>query len=454
MPNTIENHQDLLAFLKSKKIMEVECLVPDLAGIPRGKILPVENFASGLKNRGMRVPETVFQMSVTGSYSDKISDTSRDLFLIPDPKTARIVPWYKDDPTLQIICDAEFLDGSPTPIAPRAVLHRVLQAYEELGMRPVVAPEIEFYLVDRNEDPDYPLRTPIGRTGRRDTSRQSLSVDAVNEYDSTLNTLFDFCEESLIDIDTLSHEGGAGQIEVNFNHGDPMEMADQAFLFKRTLREAAFRHQIYATFMAKPMQHEPGSAMHIHTSLVDGKGRNLFSSPKSGKETATFHHFLGGLQRHILAAMPFLAPYVNSYRRLTRGLDAPINTHWGYDNRTVGFRIPLDKAESRRIENRIAGADVNPYLIIASNLACGLIGLNERQRARKPLESKRSAWDLQHQLPLTLYEALDRMGRDKAFREIIGEDFTDLYAIVKEEEMDEFQKVISPWEREHLLLSV
>ena len=451
----IGTREELLSFLKGRKIMEVECLVPDLAGMPRGKILPVEKFVAGLEGRGMRVPETVFQMSVTGSYSDEIADTSRDLFLIPDPKTARIVPWYHEDPTLQIICDAEFLDGSPTPIAPRGVLRHVLDAYEEMDIRPIVAPEIEFYLVDRNEDPDYPLRTPIGRTGRRDTSRQSLSVDGVNEYGEVLNTMFDYCEESRIEIDTLSHESGAGQIEVNFHHGDPMEMADQAFLFKRTLREAAYRKSIYATFMAKPMQHEPGSSMHIHTSLTDVKtGHNLFSSPKAGKETALFHHFLGGMQRHVLAAIPFMAPYVNSYRRLMPGLDAPINTHWGYDNRTVGFRIPLDKPQSRRVENRIAGSDVNPYLLIATNLACGLLGLREKRRARKPLESKKSAWDLQHQLPLTLYQALDRMTRDKAFREVMGDDFTRLYAIVKEDEMDEFQKVISPWERENLLLSV
>ena len=454
-PQEIRTEDDLLAFLKHERIEEVECLVPDVAGIARGKILPRDKFIAGMRGRGLRVPETVFHMTVTGGYPEETSETSRDLFLSPDPETARIVPWYNEEPTLQIICDAQFMDGTPASLAPRAVLRDVLDRFAEAGLKPVVAPEVEFYLVDINDDPDYPLRTPIGRTERRDTARQALGVDAVNEYAGMLERLFDYCEASQLDVDTLTHESGAGQIEINFDHGDPLAMADQAFLFKRTAREAAFRHKMYATFMAKPMQHEPGSALHIHQSLIDVKtGRSAFSTARSGKETATFLHYLAGLQNHMLAAMPLVAPYVNSYRRLTKGVDAPINTHWGYDNRTVGFRVPLDDPQARRIENRIPGADSNPYLAIAASLACGLAGLSEKRRPRKALDSHRSAWDLQHQLPLTLYEALDRLHRDKAFRSALGEDFTELYAAIKVSEMEEFQKVISPWEREHLLLSV
>ncbi|MGR4000900.1 MAG: glutamine synthetase family protein [Alphaproteobacteria bacterium] len=454
MSSGIVDVQDLFSFIREHKIEEVECLVPDVSGIARGKILPTEKFLGSLENRGLRIPETVYHMTVTGGYSEKTTDTSRDLYMLPDPRTARLVPWY-EEPTLQIICDTEFLDGTQTHLAPRRVLQRVLSYFEERGLRPVVAPELEFFLVDVNDDPDYPLRTPIGRSGRRDNARQALGVDAVNEYSQTLEKVFNYCEDSGIDIDTLSHESGAGQIEMNFNHGDPLEMADQAFLFKRTVREAAMRHKIYATFMAKPMREEPGSALHIHQSILDIKtGRNRFSTARAGQETSLFHYYLGGLQRHMLGAMPIMAPYVNSYRRLARGVDAPINTHWGYDNRTVGFRVPLDRPEARRIENRIAGADANPYLAIAASLACGLAGLDEHRRSRKALDSHRSAWDLQHQLPMTLYEALDRMRRDKKLQALLGVDFIETYANIKESELEEFQKVISPWEREHLLLSV
>ena len=167
-----------------------------------------------------------------------------------------------------------------------------------------------------------------------------------------------------VDVDTLTHEGGSAQMEMNFNHGDALELADQALLFKRGVREAALRHNVYATFMAKPMQGEPGSSMHIHQSVVGNKsGRNLFAT-KAGKDTKLFLSHIAGLQRYLPAAMPLLAPNVNSYRRLIPESDAPINTHWGTDNRTVGFRVPISPASGRRVENRVAGADANPYLCL------------------------------------------------------------------------------------------
>ena len=450
-PEAVES---LEALVKERRIEEVECLVPDLAGVARGKILPTDKFLAGLRSRGIRIPDSVFQMGITGRYPEEVPDNTRDLCMAPDAATARVVPWYADEPTLQVVCDAEHLDGGPVRSAPRSVLRRVLDQYAEMGLRPVVAPEVEFYLVEMSTDPDLPLRTPVGRSGRRETARAVFGVDAVNEFAHILEDVFNWCEDSGIDIDTLAHESGAGQIEMNFNHGDPMLMADQVFLFKRTVREAALRHKVHGTFMAKPMRSEPGSALHIHQSLINEKtGRNAFSHG-TGRETALFLAYMGGLQQHVLAATPLFAPYVNSYRRLTRGIDAPTNTHWGYDNRTVGFRVPIDRPEARRIENRVPGADANPYLAIAATLACGLIGIREKRRPRKPLGTERSAWDLSHALPLTLYEALDRFERSKPLREALGEEFTEIYAAVKRSEMEDFLEVISPWEREHLLLAV
>ncbi len=196
-------------------------------------------------------------------------------------------------------------------------------------------------------------------------------------------------------------------MEMNFNHGDPMALADQTFLFKRTVREAGLRHKVYATFMAKPMQHEPGSSMHVHQSVVDSKnGRNLFAR-KNGEDSALFHHYIGGLQKYLPAVMPILGPNVNSYRRLMPYSDAPINTHWGYDNRTVGLRVPQSDPRGRRVENRIAGADANPYLAIAASLACGYLGMVEKLSPRPPVDG--SAYRLAHSLPRTLYDALQRL---------------------------------------------
>ncbi len=315
-----------------------------------------------------------------------------------------------------------------------------------------MAPELEFFLVDVNTDPDYPLMSPIGRSGRRETSRQSYGVDAVNEFDPLFEDVYDFCEAQKIDIDTLSHEAGAAQMEMNFNHGPALQLADQAFQFKRTVREAGLRHKIYATFMAKPMQGQPGSSMHIHQSLLSAKtGRNLFAQ-RDGKDTTLFHHHIAGLQKHLPAVMPLIAPNVNSYRRLVRDSDAPINTHWGYDNRSVGLRVPHSEAEHRRVENRVAGADANPYLAIAASLACGYLGMTERQKPRPPVEG--SAYRLAHTLPRTLYDSLHRFNASKSIKKVLGAKFVDAVTLVKETELEAYQEVISSWEREHLLLNV
>ncbi|WP_282606910.1 glutamine synthetase family protein [Pelagibius sp. Alg239-R121] len=447
--------ESIEAFLKEHKIDEVECLVPDMAGIARGKILPAAKFVQGMRNNGLRIPEGVFVQTVNGHYPDNedavISPAVQDVYLLPDPSTIRVVPWYSD-PTAQVICDAFFLDGGPVDISARHLLRRILSLYEEKSWQPIIAPELEFFLVDVNTDPDYPLEPPIGRSGRRETSRQAFGVDAVNEFDPLFEDVYDYCEAQNLDVDTLTHESGAAQMEMNFNHGDPLLLADQAFLFKRTVREAGLRHSVYATFMAKPMQDEPGSSMHIHQSLLSSEtGKNLFSQ-KNGKDTKLFHQHIAGLQKHLPAMMPLLAPNVNSYRRLIPDSDAPINTHWAYDNRTVGLRVPHSDASGRRVENRLAGADANPYLAIAASLACGYLGMTQKLKPRSPVEG--SAYRLAHTLPRTLYDALSRFNGTRAIKPILGEKFIDAVTIVKETELLAYQKVISSWEREHLLLNV
>ncbi|MEI8597780.1 hypothetical protein P4S64_09520 [Vibrio sp. M60_M31a] len=159
-----------------------------------------------------------------------------------------------------------------------------------------MAPELEFFLVKKNLDWDYPLEPPIGRNGRPETARQSFSIDAVNEFDPIFEDMYDFCEAQGLDVDTLVHESGAAQMELNFDHGEPLDLADQVFLFKRTVREAALRHDVYATFMAKPMEHEPGSAMHIHQSLVDVNGKNLFAN-EDGSNSELFLNYIAGMQK-------------------------------------------------------------------------------------------------------------------------------------------------------------
>ena len=441
---------DTEKWLIEHKIDEVEAIVPDIAGVARGKFFPAGKF---LKHN-LRMPESIFIQGVTGDYGEVDDDRfeiDQDLLLVPDFATMRSVPWATE-PTASVIVDCYRQGMVPLAHAPRQVLKRILKMYADKGWKPIIAPEVEFYLVQQNKDPDYPLEAPIGRAGRKEGAGRSYSIDAVNEFDPIIEDIYDYCEAMEVDADSLSHEDGAGQLEVNSLHGDPLELADQVFLFKRIAREAALKHGIFATFMAKPMEGEPGSALHLHQSVVDAKtGQNLFVMP-DGSDSTLFRSFIGGLQRYVPEALIIFGPYVNSYRRFTRYLAAPINVHWGYDNRTVGLRVPNADPENRRVENRIPGADVNPYLAIATSLACGYMGMVE---GLTPTEATAgSAYHSEQGFARDLFAALDLMEACTPLHDILGHDFVELYCAIKRVEHETYFQVISPWEREHLLLNV
>jgi len=435
-----------------RRIEEVECIIPDLAGMSRGKSMPLYKFSP---DTIFFLPISLFYQTITGDYVDlkqiKNQWIESDVVLRPDMATASAVPWA-DDVTLQVINDLETRDGEPLAIAPRNVLKRVLGLYRDRGWRPIVAPELEFYLTKPNIDPNEPIEPPVGRTGRKGAGRQAFSMVAVDEYGPVIDTIYDYAEAQGLAIDTLIQEGGAGQIEINLLHGDPLALADQVFYFKRAIREAALKNGTFATFMAKPMRDEPGSSMHIHQSIVDAKtGQNIFSDAQ-GKPTQAFLHFIGGSQKHLKSTVPLLAPFVNSYRRFTGGMSAPKNLEWAHDNRTTGLRIPISEAEARRVENRVIGMDSNPYLAIAASLACGYLGMVNRVEPSPQAEGE--VFDKGEVLPRNLDEALDGFEQGREIREILGQEFCQLYSAVKRAELEEFQREISPWERQHLLLNV
>src|SRR6185437_6757630 len=449
----VKNWKEAGEWLEWRGIEDIECITPDQAGIARGKMMPSSKFTS---NTSLALPSAVFMATISGGYPEDgngfhYPEDDGDLKLLPDLSTLTVVPW-EEDPTAQVICDLVHQDGRSVEFTPRNLLKRVVAAYEAKGLKPVVAPEIEFYLVRKNPDPDYPLTPPVGRSGRPIGGGAGYSIAGVNEFDELIDDIYHFSESQGLEIDTLIHEEGAGQLEINLRHGDPVELADQVFLFKRTIREAALKHDTYATFMAKPIQGQPGSAMHIHQSIIDRKtGQNVFSAPE-GSETETFFNFLGGMQRHVPNALVMFAPYVNSYRRLTQAASAPVNNKWGYDNRTVAFRVPRSDPAARRVENRIPSSDANPYLALAASLACGLIGMNKTLKPDAPILT--TANEDQIDLPRGLLEAVDLFEQDEDLRAILGEPFVTTYAAIKRAEFETFMEVISPWEREYLLLNV
>ena len=436
------------AWLKERGIEDVEALVPDMAGAARGKLLPAEKCGSS----EMKMPEAIFAQTISGDYIDNEANVEdRDMMLVPDITTLRPVPWLKD-PTASVFVDCFAKDGSPIDTAPRQVLRNVLALYEEKGWAPVVAPEVEFYLINPHAYANAEVEPPEGRLGRTDASRQPFGIDQMNDFDPFINEVYSFCEEQGIKIDTLSQEMGPAQFEINFLHGDPVMLADHVFLFKRTVREAAIRHEMHATFLAKPMAEEAGSALHIHQSVVNiDDGKNIFST-KTGRPSKLFSSYIAGLQKYMPEALLIFAPYVNSYRRFLNSWSSPINLAWAIDNRTVGLRVPDSGPDARRVENRLAGSDVNPYLAAAATLACGHLGIEEGLKPADPV--KGSAYDFPFSLHRHIYASIDAMKNSDAMRKTLGDEFVSLYCSLKETEYRDFQSIITPWEREILMFNV
>jgi glutamine synthetase len=446
---------DIAAWIKDRGIAEVECIVPDMNGIQRGKVLPAGKFLKSIADRTLRIPGSVFTVTVTGDYPEGIDSIvptfDPDVMLVPDAATLREAPGFKT-PTAYVIADAFDSGGKAIEIAPRHILKKVLDLYAKRGWRPVIAPELEFYLVSKNLDADFPLVPPMGRSGRAETGSQPYGLEALSEFEDIIEQIYDYCEKAALNIDTMIHESGAAQLEVNFVHGDPLALADEAFLFKRIVRQVALDHGVYATFMAKPMSDQPGSAMHIHQSVLDVEtGRNVFSTG-NGRDSALFRSYIAGLARLLPQISPLFAPNVNSFRRMRPDTDAPINVQWGSDNRSCGLRIPISDSKNRRIENRLPGADANPYLSIAASLICGYIGMVDRMVPPKMMSG--NAYNRARTLPRTLEGALDKFSHCKAVRDYLGSDFFEVFHAIKDAELYAYQSVISSWEREHLLLKV
>jgi glutamine synthetase len=437
---------EIQELLRQAGVQQVECLFPDVTGYPRGKLMPAAAFLGGQE---LRIAQAIPMQAVTGEYADApiFVEHDPDVCLVPDLSTVRLAPWA-DPPRALAIHDCVELDGRPCAFAPRSLLRQVLARYAALGLTPVVAPEIEFYLTAPCADPNEPLGAPPGRLGRAEVGQSAFSLNMLNELGPFWAAFQQAIDTLGIRADTWIHEVGLSQYEINLWHGDALAVADQAFLFKHAARETAIAHGMNAVFMAKPIASEAGSSMHLHQSLVDGDGRNIFSRPDGG-EDPRFRQFIGGQQAYLPDMMLMLAPHVNSYRRFVKGSQAPIHLQWGYDNRTAGLRVPVSGPAARRVEMRVAGADANPYLAIAASLSAGLAGIEEALSATEPLSGDGYAHD--HDLPRTPHEALARMADSTAARRLLGDDFVTGFVSVKALEFANYDREISAWERRILL---
>lgn len=445
MPHT--RGATLQAFFDENAVRDVECIFPDMAGYPRGKLMPAHSFAGGAE---LRIAQAIPMQCVTGDYSyDPIfPDSDPDVRLVPDYSTLKMSPW-SSVPRAFAIHDCVELDGKPCPFAARSLLQTVVARYVEQGLRPVVAPEIEFYLTAPNPDPAIAFSAPTARGGRCEVGQSAFSMNMLNELAPFWNALRTALEGLGVLADTWIHEVGTTQYEINLLHGDPVQVADQAFLFKYTAKEIAIQHGLNAVFMAKPIALDQGSSMHLHQSVVDVSGRNVFSTDE-GAESAAFGHFIGGLQTYVPDMMLLFAPYVNSYRRYVSNSQAPVNLEWGYDNRTTGLRIPHSGPAARRVENRIAGADANPYLVLAASLAAGLAGMDEQLNPTVALPPGTNSNEQGHTLARSFLPAHHQMAHSGAARRLLGDAFVTGFCAAKLVEYDNYLHEVSAWERRFL----
>jgi glutamine synthetase len=424
---------------------DVECVFPDVGGFPRGKIQRAADSAAG---KELRIAQAIILQTVTGEYADDaiIGAIDEDTRLHPDWRTLRALPWAPGRAWL--VHDCVGFDGRLVPFAARSVLLRVLASYAERGLTPVVAPELEFYLFQRDGREEEGFNLPATRGGTREVRASAYSVSAANELNAFWDELYASFEKLHIATDTWLHEMGPSQFEINLLHGDALALADQVMLFKYALREVAARHGLYAVFMAKPLAGQSGSSMHIHQSVVDAAGRNIFSNA-DGTATPAFLAYIGGLQHHLADLMPIFAPYINSWRRYVNHSGAPVSLDWGLDNRTVALRVPRSAPEARRVENRLAGSDANPHLAIAASLACGLRGMEE-ERVLRPAVDDRSGYAGEREIPRSIEGAVERLYASTTAREMLGDVFIEGFCSVKEVELDHYMNEVSAWDRRFL----
>ena len=456
MPKNNENTK-IEKWLNDHKVQDVEIYVSDFAGVSRGKKLPVKKFIKALGSDNLRLPDSLFGITVDCDFigNEYITDLEEDVFLKPDFTTAGLVPWC-DNVTAFFICDVRQLDGEMLSLSPRQVLKNILALYAEKGWQPIIAPEFEFTLLAKESGSETAIANPVpptGKSGRLTVDKGVLAIDGITEFGPLFDDVQRYCKAMGLPMDALVQEAGVGQFEFNVTHGDPLRMADHSFQFKRIMKWAAVKHGLYATFMAKPYPGDFGNALHLHQSVYDIKsGLNIFADD-DGNDTKLFRAFVAGLQKYIPAAMLFFAPYSNSYLRLSSQLSSPVNTHWGVENRSVGLRVPAGGRDARRIENRIAGSDANPYLVIAASLLCGYLGMIEGLKPSKPVTG--SAYSLKTNcLPQHIHASLETLENSSTLRKHLGEAFVTTFIDVKKAEIRARANVLSPWDTKYLLTNV
>lgn len=447
---------EISEFLANNPDVETfDTIVSDLCGVIRGKRLDRDGIVKVYKN-GLQMPGSTVFLDVTGDCSDPEgmgeSDGDPDVNVRPIPGTLVRVPWF-NKPMAQLLVSFYEDDGRPYYYDPRHVLQRVLDRFSELGLRPMVALEQEFYLIDPEgalEGNPQPPISPL--TGRRLTGTQVYSINELEAFGSFLDQVNEACKIQNIPVGPVIAEFSTAQFEINLNHTDDVLSAcDHALLLPRVVKGVAQSQGFEATFMAKPFPDQAGSGMHMHVSLMDEKGNNIFSG---GDETGNdkLHNAVAGLLETMTDAVGIFAPNINSYRRFVPNTFAPMARRWAANNRSVAVRIPSGDDANRRLEHRIAGADANPYLSLAAVLAGIHHGITNNLTP-PAISTGDASLEPDPEFPTRWNWALNRLLKSELMADYLGEDYCKLYVAAKRDEMDSFMSKASRREYEWYLRS-
>ncbi|MEQ8262743.1 glutamine synthetase family protein [Pseudohaliea sp.] len=425
------------------EVQLLELLMPDMNGLLRCKRIQRREFET-LFEGGFTVPVTVPYLGIRGDmysgHDQRVIGGDRDQLLLPVSGTLARIPWL-DSPTAQVLTGYADEEGGYAATDPRAPLLRVLERYRSSGLSPVVATELEFYLLD---DGDGPRPAPrLGRipgTGERQHGIQYCMPDDLIECDALLEDVRRACESQAVPLTAIHSEFSPGQWEINTHHqADILLAADHALLLRRIIKSVARRHGLGATFMAKPFAELGGSGLHIHTSVYRDDGSNVFAHSEATQPptlTEPLRHAVGGLQATIDEAMAIFAPNPNSYRRFTPGAFAPAGRSWGYDHREVALRVPSSSEHNRRIEHRIAGADANPFFVVAAVLAGIHHGLETGAEPSEPIAREEDLSDTEVTIPQRLDAAIGLLRSGRILPHYLGEAFIDAFATQRQGESD------------------
>jgi glutamine synthetase len=423
----------------------VDAVVSDICGVLRGKRLPRSGTAP-LFESGMQIPQSIYMMDASGEmvnpFGHGFGDGDPDGTAWPIPETISRV-WGEGPKRAQMLMTLSDANGVVHPAEPRAALERVLERFAELKLRPVAAMELEYYLIDSERgEGGAPLPPKDPASGKRESANSVYGIDDLDRYRVFLTAVGEAAATQNLPLSAMSSEYAPGQFEANLKHqSEAVLAADHCVFLKQAIKAAAKSAGFDATFMAKPYAERAGTGLHVHVSVLDEQGRNIFDD---GSEIGSekLRHAIGGMQALMPGSMALFAPSLNSYRRFQPDMFAPVNRRWGLNNRSVGLRIPMSPGVARRVEHRVAGADANPYLTLAGVLAGLHYGLTRKIDPGQPAQGNVSR-EPDMALPFTLDAAIEKLEHETVLGDYLGQETVAFYAETKRLEYRRLLKIVS-----------